>query len=128
MADKDGLGKLQLMLYNAHVPKKYYNIFYAMFVAIKENDTSLSQIFANYNNGDGGQTIQNLKPPFICVDCGAHAGLTTDIIVHCGWIAHSFEPNIYLYEILKRKYLNTPNVYIYQKAVSNKKLYNKFFI
>lgn len=78
--------------------------------------------------GMGGQTIQNLKPPFICVDCGAHAGLTTDIIVHCGWIAHSFEPNIYLYEILKRKYLNTPNVYIYQKAVSNKKLYNKFFI
>ena len=48
--------------------------------------------------------------------------------MHCGWIAHSFEPNIYLYEILKRKYLNTPNVYIYQKAVSNKKLYNKFFI
>ena len=75
-----------------------------------------------------GQTIQNLKPPFICVDCGVHAGLITDIIVHCGGIAHSFEPNIYLYEILKRKYLNTPNVYIYQKAVSNKKLYNKFFI
>ena len=64
MADKDGLGKLQLMLYNAHVPKKYYNIFYAMFVAIKENDTSLSQIFANYNNGDGGANYSESETTF----------------------------------------------------------------
>ncbi|MBS4241544.1 FkbM family methyltransferase, partial [Campylobacter vulpis] len=56
----------------------------------------------------------------LCIDCGAHAGLISDIILHCGGRVECFEPNIYLNFFLKRKFENNKNVKIHQKAVSNK--------
>lgn len=69
-------------------------------------------LLCNLHRGGGRD-----KP--VCIDCGAHAGLVTDIIVHCGGICHSFEPNIYLFPILSHKYSDNPYVILYPKAVSN---------
>ncbi|WP_104692240.1 FkbM family methyltransferase, partial [Helicobacter muridarum] len=60
-----------------------------------------------------------IQPP-VCIDCGAHAGLITDIILFCGGMSYAFEPNIYLYNILQSKYDNNQNVILSQTAVSNK--------
>ncbi|MCR2040029.1 FkbM family methyltransferase [Campylobacter helveticus] len=54
------------------------------------------------------------------MDCGAHAGLISDIILHCGGAVECFEPNIYLNFFLKRKFETNPLIKIHQKAVSNK--------
>ncbi|MCR2062441.1 FkbM family methyltransferase [Campylobacter helveticus] len=53
------------------------------------------------------------------MDCGAHAGLISDIILHCGGAVECFEPNLYLNFFLKRKFENNAFVKIHQKAVSN---------
>ncbi|TNB65172.1 FkbM family methyltransferase, partial [Campylobacter helveticus] len=55
----------------------------------------------------------------LCIDCGAHAGLISDIILHCGGRVECFEPNLYLNFFLKRKFENNAFVKIHQKAVSN---------
>lgn len=91
LCDPNGLGKLNLMLKNAKIPPKYYDIFYGMLL---------------YGGGH-----------CICIDCGAHAGLITDMILHCGAKSYIFEPNIYLNYFLNQKYKNNPNARLYQKAV-----------
>ncbi|RDU73436.1 FkbM family methyltransferase [Helicobacter aurati] len=64
----------------------------------------------------------------ICIDCGTHAGLITDIILFCGGISYAFEPNIYLYNILKSKYNDNPHVILNQAAVSNRYYTTEFLM
>ncbi|HDZ4965540.1 TPA: FkbM family methyltransferase [Campylobacter jejuni] len=105
IADPQGLGRLNLLLDNARIPKQYYDIFYNML----------------YINGGGGY-----RP--ICIDCGGHAGLITDIILHCGGQSYIFEPNIYLNYFLKKKYENNINVKLFQKAVSDRSYETDFIM
>ncbi|TBR81314.1 FkbM family methyltransferase [Campylobacter novaezeelandiae] len=102
IADPFGLGKLNLLLDNARIPKKYYDIFYNMLLRI------------------GGGTV--------CIDCGAHAGLISDIILHCGGKSYIFEPNLHLNFFLNKKYENNKNAILYQKAVGVKNYITKFLI
>lgn len=110
ICDEKGLGRLNLMLYNAKIPPKYYDIFYQMLAYEK-----ISII-----RGGGNNTP-------ICIDCGAHAGLISDILLHCGAEVYAFEPNLYLNAFLKRKFKNQ-NTHLYQKAVGSKNYKTSFLI
>lgn len=125
VCDEKGLGKLNLMLANAKVPSKYYDIFYEM-LAYKKIPTAN---YATDNNCvyDGGEEDGAVPPPPICIDCGAHAGLISDILCHCGAEVYAFEPNIYLNTLLKRKFKNQ-NAYLYQKAVGSKNYKTSFLV
>ncbi|ARJ56750.1 FkbM family methyltransferase [Campylobacter cuniculorum] len=103
ICDPNGLGKLNLMLKNAKIPPKYYDIFYGML----------------YGGGE---------EEFVCIDCGAHCGLISDIILHCGGKSYVFEPNLYLNYFLNRKYKNNPNAILYQKAVDSKAYKTNFLM
>lgn len=94
LSDSSGIGLLELRLFNAYVPSKYYFIFYQM-LRYKE------------------------KNPLVCIDGGAHKGKITDIILQCGGISYAFEPNIYLAGFLRQKYQNNPNVILYQNAIGD---------
>lgn len=59
-----------------------------------------------------------MKP--LCIDCGAHAGLISDLMLHCGARVMSFEPNIYLNFFLNKKYAGNPNITLFNKAVGAK--------
>ena len=72
----------------------------------------------------GGGGGGNYKP--VCVDCGAHAGLITDIILHCGGRCYTFEPNKYLHAILSHKYANNSHVILHNQAVSDRNYTTKF--
>lgn len=56
----------------------------------------------------------------VAIDCGTHSGLITDLFLSFGLEVHSFEPNAYLYSILKNKYQNNPLVTLNKAAVSDK--------
>lgn len=92
ICDEKGLGRLNLLLANAKVPKKYYDIFYNM--------------------------LRGGVDKLVCVDCGAHAGLISDIMLHCEAFVYAFEPNLHLQKFLRRKYKNNDNIKLYQKAVA----------
>ncbi|EIA3441457.1 FkbM family methyltransferase, partial [Campylobacter jejuni] len=108
IADPQGLGRLNLLLDNARIPKQYYDIFYKMLYVDK------------YGGGDGYRPV--------CIDCGGHAGLITDIILHCGGQSYIFEPNIYLNYFLRKKYENNINVKLFQKAVSDRNYETDFIM
>lgn len=59
-----------------------------------------------------------MKP--LCIDCGAHAGLISDLMLHCGARVMSFEPNIYLNFFLNKKYAENPDITLFNKAVGAK--------
>lgn len=108
VCDLDGLGKLDLMLYYAYVREHYYEIFRKLYI-----------MNHGWNLG---------KNPSVCIDCGGHVGVFADIALHCGAITHIFEPNIYLFEFLKNKYANNHNVFLHNKAVSNRAYRTSFLI
>ncbi|ELK4666004.1 FkbM family methyltransferase [Campylobacter coli] len=110
IADPQGLGRLNLLLDNARIPKQYYDIFYNMLY-----------VSDKYKREDGG------KCP-ICIDCGGHAGLITDIILHCGGQSYIFEPNIYLNYFLRKKYESNINVKLFQNAVSDRNYETEFIM
>lgn len=123
IVDPNGLGRLHLMLQNAHVPVQYHDIFIKIF-ACANNHNLISKV------GGGSSEIsedKTLSYPPICIDCGAHAGLITDIILLCGGISYAFEPNMYLHNILQSKYHNNSNVILHQQAVSNRFYKSQFF-
>ncbi|WP_095331335.1 FkbM family methyltransferase [Helicobacter sp. 11S02596-1] len=62
------------------------------------------------------------------MDCGAHTGLISDLILHCGGRVHCFEPNIILNVILQNKYQNNPDVTINNVAVSDKNTTTRFLL
>ncbi len=57
----------------------------------------------------------------IVIDCGANIGLVTEYFFRKGAEVYAFEPNIYAFDILNKKYETTPRVTCYQKAVSASK-------
>ena len=44
----------------------------------------------------------------VCIDCGAHAGLVSDLLLDCGAFVYLFEPNDILFPILQNKYKTAP--------------------
>ncbi|WP_181881434.1 FkbM family methyltransferase [Helicobacter sp. MIT 99-5507] len=104
IVDPNGIGGINLKLHNAHVPKRYYDIFY--------------RIFREMGGGN----------PKITIDCGAHAGLVTDLLLDCGAVVHLFEPNDILFPILQNKYKNNKNVILHKAALSNKDGKAKFML
>lgn len=111
IADYKGLGRLNLLLDNARIPKQYYDIFYNMLYVNQLKEESLLR---------GGSPV--------CIDCGGHAGLITDIILHCGGQSYIFEPNVYLNYFLKKKYENNASVKLFQKAVSDRNYETDFIM
>lgn len=87
IADPHGLGFLELLLENAHVPQHHKAIF------------------------------QKMPANAICIDGGANIGVFTDICCHQKAIVHAFEPALYAYNILKEKYKNNSDVIVYKKAI-----------
>lgn len=53
----------------------------------------------------------------IAIDCGANVGEVTQHLCKTGAIVHSFEPNPYAFEKLKKRFANNSNVHCYQKGV-----------
>ena len=94
IVDPNGFGGINLKLYNAHIPKQYYDIFYNLF---RENR--------------GGESR-------VCIDCGAHAGLVSDLLLDCGAFVYLFEPNDILFPILQNKYKNNKNIILNKAALS----------
>lgn len=64
----------------------------------------------------------------ICIDGGAHAGLVSDIILYCGGVVHSFEPNALLHTILESKYHANPNVILHHAALSHEAGEVRFYV
>lgn len=90
IADPNGFGRLQLLLYNLQVKKRYESLFF------------------------------ELPEGCVCIDCGANCGLFTDLVLQCGAAEiHTFEPNPALGRNLERKYRNTPEVRLLNAAVSH---------
>ena len=90
IVDENGYGMLEAMMYNAKIKGNHKDIFYGI------------------NTDD------------ICIDCGANAGLITDIIVKLGGVCYAFEPSITAFHILSRKYKDNGRVTLMQMAVSDK--------
>lgn len=84
LCDPNGLGKLELMLHNVYVPHHYHYIFHQLPLYI--------------------QKAQERGERVLCLDCGAHAGLMSDIFLWCGAETHAFEPNPTILPFLKKKF------------------------
>lgn len=84
LADPNGIGQLELMLYNVKTPQHYYYIFHQLPFYI--------------------QKAQERGEKVLCLDCGAHAGLMSDIFLWCGAQTHAFEPNPTILPFLKKKF------------------------
>ncbi|MGX3011122.1 FkbM family methyltransferase [Helicobacter sp. 23-1044] len=145
--DPNGLGKIDLMLHNAHIPKRYYEIFYKLPLIVQnskmqigggrsdkngnfaESRTKIAESTLDSAKLDSAPNSANdLDSAIIAIDCGAHAGLVTDLFLHFGLKVHSFEPNAYLHAILAHKYRNNPSVILNKSAVSNKCGKTKFLL
>ncbi|GHT52080.1 methyltransferase [Bacteroidia bacterium] len=88
LADPNGFGQIELMLYNAEVAPKYGPIFH------------------------------NMPADAICLDCGANIGLITDLFLRCGGIVHAFDPLLETARLYARKYANNNRVIFNNAAVS----------
>lgn len=110
LADPNGPGKLDAMMHNAYMPRHYWEIFHQMYV------------YGNAYSNDG------IAQREICIDCGGHIGVFTDVALHCGAIVYVFEPNKYLFAFLQNKYRDNPNVILHNQAVSNRNYQTQFLI
>lgn len=84
LCDPNGLGRLELMLYNVHAPWHYHHIFHQLPLYV--------------------ECAKQKNQKVICIDCGAHAGLMSDIFLWCGAETHAFEPNPAILSFLRRKF------------------------
>ena len=66
------------------------------------------------------EVIGSLDKNQVCIDCGANIGLITDLLSSYGCYVHSFEPNPYVYEILRKKFSSNQMISIYNSAVGIK--------
>tara|TARA_R110000824_G_scaffold126115_4_gene285514 strand:- start:16064 stop:16654 length:591 start_codon:yes stop_codon:yes gene_type:complete len=60
-----------------------------------------------------------ILPGDVTIDCGANVGLVTEVFKSAGAQVYAFEPNQHAFDILKKKYQNTPGVHCIQKGVSS---------
>lgn len=72
------------MLHNVHAPWHYHYIFHQLPLYVQ-------------NAKENNQKV-------ICLDCGAHAGLMSDIFLWCGAQTHAFEPNPAILPFLRKKF------------------------
>ena len=93
---KEGIYHFQYLLRRAHIAGKYYEIFYEFYL---QNQNGKKVVF---------------------VDCGAHAGVFSDVALACGGICYAFEPNKYLYAFLRDLYKGNEKLILSNQAVSNK--------
>ncbi|WP_455948747.1 FkbM family methyltransferase [Helicobacter pullorum] len=93
---KEGIYHFQYLLGRAHIAGKYYEIFYEFYL---QNQNGKKVVF---------------------VDCGAHAGVFSDVALACGGICYAFEPNKYLYAFLRDLYKGNEKLILSNQAVSNK--------
>jgi FkbM family methyltransferase len=90
VADPDGLGMINAMMYNARVPEQYGYIF------------------------------KKMPAGSVCIDCGANVGLISDLILKRGGVVFAFEPARESAELLQYKYRDNKQITVISKAVSDK--------
>ena len=61
--------------------------------------------------------LLDLKPGDITIDCGANVGLYTRFLARSGATVHSFEPDPFAFEELRKNTSMLPNVHLHQAAV-----------
>lgn len=66
------------------------------------------------------RAVRRLKAGDIAIDAGANLGEFTSAIARTGALVHAFEPDPYAFEKLRQKVGDSPNVRLYQKAVSDR--------
>lgn len=60
-----------------------------------------------------------LRPGDIAIDCGANVGDMTMILAEGGANVHAFEPNPHAFEVLRKRFEDTPHVTCYNAAVGS---------
>jgi FkbM family methyltransferase len=98
IADPHGFGGLELKLWNLHVPRRFYHLFYKM------------------------------PPDAVCIDCGANVGKFTDAVLHQGGRSYAFEPNAVLFNFLSRKYAGNRRVQLFKAALGASDGTAKFYL
>lgn len=63
--------------------------------------------------------LANMSPGDFAVDCGANVGVITEQMARTGAAVEAFEPDPIVFESLKSKCGQLPNVVLHQKAVGN---------
>jgi len=81
----------------------------------------------NYVLSSHSVSISEINGSSICIDCGGHIGLVSEVFLNLGAEVYTFEPNIYLANLLRfrlSKYIDEGKLHIHNKAVwhENKKI------
>lgn len=122
ICDPKGLSGFNLKLHNAHIQKHhcdiFYNLYYKASKGVFGGGATTNTRSLNSLDSDTNSHVKSHKP--VCIDCGVHAGLISDILLECGSIVYAFEPNKILHSFLESKYQNNPNIILHQAAVSDK--------
>jgi len=64
--------------------------------------------------------LQKLNKDSVVIDCGANIGDITKKFASTGATVHSFEPDPPAFDLLKKRFENTPNVILYKQGVWDK--------
>jgi FkbM family methyltransferase len=72
--------------------------------------------------------VKNLTKKSICIDCGAHIGNIVDVFQETGSLVYAFEPNPYIFKILKNRFTEKPNVLCKNKGVWDKNIHSKLYM
>ena len=91
----------------------------------QQSHDSTSTILESKRSSEKQKSLESTP---ICIDGGAHAGLVSDIILYCGGVVHSFEPNALLHTILESKYHANPNVILHHAALSHEAGEVRFYV
>ena len=74
------------------------------------------------------KVIGSLKKDNICVDCGANIGQITELFSSYGCIVHSFEPNPFVFRILKERFSSIKIINLHNSAVGIKNGESKIYL
>lgn len=86
---------------------------------IDHNEKSISFTLSQHPDA-----INEINSDSICIDCGGHIGLISEIFLKLGATVHTFEPNIYLINYMKYRlseYVNSKKLILENKAVWDRK-------
>lgn len=95
---------------------------------------SMGHRFEHSSRKDRGALGENylqklkLEPGAFVVDCGASVGDTCNVFLKKGAIVHAFEPNPMAAHALEQRFPDTPNLTVYQNAVSDKNARANFYL
>jgi len=71
--------------------------------------------------------FEGIKTGDICIDCGANVGTITELMLKNGAIVHSFEPNPHAFNVLKEKFKDNKNIFLYNKGVWDRNTKTKLY-